>query len=157
MALADFSCRARPLSGSLPFGKILLSTFLCHRMRSMEIRRRDQTITRYHPPGITPLELWDLWIGERILWDTMQEPTFPELLREVLVQLRRGGGATRSEGRVPGSIAGFDTIFVAGGRSQELPIRSALASLDLPVHFSATPQNPGREAALRLLAQRNGA
>ena len=122
----------------------------------MEIRRRNQTITRYRPPCVTPLELWDLWIGQRILWETMQETAFPEMLLNVLVDLRRGGGATRSEGRVPAAITGFDAIFVAGGRSQESPIRSALTALNLPICFSATPQNPGRNAGLGLLAQQGG-
>lgn len=120
----------------------------------METHRRNQTITRYRAPGVTPLELWDLWIGQRILWETMQDADFPQLLCNTLSELRRGEGATRSEGRVPATIAGFDAVFVAGGRSLEPAIRSALPSPGLPVYFSATPQNPGRNAALRLLAQR---
>ena len=120
----------------------------------MENHRRNQTITRYRPPGVTPLELWDLWVGKRILWETMREPDFPQLLCNVLNELHRGEGATRSEGRVPGMIAGFEAIFVAGGRSQELSIRSALPALGLSVCFSGTPQNPGRIGGLGLLAQR---
>ncbi len=118
----------------------------------MASHRRNQTVTRYRPPGVTPLELWDLWIGPRILWETMQEPTFSELLCDVLTRLRQGEGATRSEGPVPAIIRGFDALYVAGGRVRETSLRSALRQLDLPVFFSSTPENPGRNAALNLLA-----
>jgi len=120
----------------------------------METHRRNQTITRYRHPGVVPLELWDLWIGGRILWDVMGDTEFPEVLGRTLRELQRGIGATRSEGCVPAVIADFDAIFVTGGRSQESSLRSALSTLTLPVCLSSTPQNPGRVAGLELLTQR---
>jgi hypothetical protein len=97
------------------------------------------------------MELWDMRVGSRILWETMLEPQFPALLRQTIEMLRRGEGETRSEGLVPTIIAGFDALFVAGGRSGEPAIRSSLLALGLPVFFSQTPDYPGSEEGLRLL------
>lgn len=104
-----------------------------------------------------PLELWDLTVGPDILWQRMEAPDFPAVLATALAALRRGEGATRSEGPVPAAIAGFDALHVAGGRSEEPPLRAALAALGLPVTFSPTPRNPGATAGLRLLHQRGSA
>jgi hypothetical protein len=100
---------------------------------------------------VTPLELWDLQIGERILWDIMLEPSFPAIFREIIEGLHRGEGETRSQGRVPAAIAGFDSVYVAGRRSGESAIRSNLAALGLPVVFSRTPDFPGGQAGMRFL------
>jgi hypothetical protein len=120
----------------------------------METCRRKQTITRYRPPGVSPLELWDLWVDERILWECMPTPQFPEILLQCLKQLRRGEGATRSEGPVPAEIAGFDAIFASGGRSREPALRAALQELGLPIAFSATPEFPAEAEARKLLTSR---
>ena len=119
----------------------------------MEAHRRNETITRYRPPGIIPLELWDLRVNDRILWEMMQAEEFPEVLGQVIRDLRHGIGETRSEGLVPKIIQGFDSLYVSGGRSQEMLIRSALFALDLPVIFTSTPEHPGQEQALRVLAR----
>jgi hypothetical protein len=118
----------------------------------MEANRRNERITRYRHPGIIPLELWDLLVNGRILWEAMQENDFHEVLCRIVLTLRRGGGETRSEGHVPEVIAGFDSLYVAGGRSQETAIRSALSGLELPVGFSQTPEHPGEKQGLHLLA-----
>jgi hypothetical protein len=81
----------------------------------------------------------------------MTEPAFPDVLHQMIGALRRGEGETRSEGRVPDVIAGFDSVHVAGGRVCELPIRSAMGTLDLPVTFSGTPDYPAQNEGLRLL------
>lgn len=120
----------------------------------METCRRKQTITRYRPPRVSPLELWDLWVDERILWECMATPQFPEILRACVTQLQRGEGATRSEGPVPKEIAGFDAIFASGGRSREPTLRAALQELGLPVAFSATPDFPAQAEARKLLTSR---
>lgn len=123
----------------------------------METRRRKQNVTRYCPPGVIPLEIWDLWVGERTLWERMQEPSFPQILVRCLVELRRGEGATRSEGPVPRRVAGFDSLFVSGGRAKETTVRAALSNLGLPVVYSATPDFPARVQADALLRDRRAA
>lgn len=120
----------------------------------METGRRKQTIVRYRPPGVTPLELWDLWVGFRILWECMQDETFPETLVDCLRALRRGEGATRSGGAVPREIAGFDSLFVSGGRSQDPRLRLALAAMNLPCGFAETPDFPAHREAAALLSER---
>lgn len=118
----------------------------------METCQRNQTITRYRPPGIIPLELWDLSLDGRILWEAMSEVEFPQILRTSIDMLRRGDGETRSEGPVPQVIAGFDCLHVAGRRSEEFAIIAALRALNLPVTFSRNPGFPGQEEGLHLLA-----
>src|SRR5881296_2111059 len=107
---------------------------------------------RYRPPGVIPLELWDLVVSGRILWETMREPEFPGILSTSIKALRDGDGETRSEGPVPDVITGFDSLYVAGGGSPEPRIRSALQALELPVRFSQTPDHPGEAQALGVLA-----
>ena len=117
----------------------------------METCTRNQTIARYRPPGIVPLELWDLIVDGRVLWEIMTEPNFPEVLCQIIGALRQGQGETRSEGRVPDEIAGFDSVHIAGGRSREPLVRSAMGTLELPVTFSGTPDYPTQNEGLRLL------
>ena len=85
----------------------------------MEAHRGNETITRYRPPGVIPLELWDLWVNGRTLWETMNGGNFPDVLCGIIQKLRRGEGETRSKGPVPDVIKGFDSLFVSGRRSQE--------------------------------------
>lgn len=117
----------------------------------METHRRNEAVTRYRPPRVTPLELWDLWVEDRVLWETMLEPDFPAILGLAIETLRRGQGRTRNEGQVPGVIAGFDSLYVAGRRSSEASIRASLFALEMPVVFSTTPDHPGQNEGLRLL------
>ena len=113
----------------------------------------NEVVTRYRSPAIIALELGDLWVGDRNLWYAMQEKTFPEVLCGVIQSLRRGEGATESEGPVPAIIQGFDSVYVAGGGSQDPALRAALGTLDMPVSFSRTPDYPGEGQGLSLLAR----
>lgn len=73
-------------------------------------------MTRLHPPGILPLELWDLLMPDgSILWHHMQSPRFGEMLREVISQVWHGTAATHSEGQVSATISGFHTLHLTGG------------------------------------------
>ena len=117
----------------------------------METHRRNETITRYRAPRVTPLELWDLWVDERVLWETMLEPGFPALLGRSIQALRRGEGRTRTDGDLPQAVAGFDSLYLAGRRATEAPIRSCVSALGLPVVFAKTPHYPGQKEGLRLL------
>lgn len=119
----------------------------------METNRRNQTITRYRPPGVIPLELWDLLVDGRVLWEQMSNGAFPDLLRRMLHLLRRGQGETRSSGRVPEIIAGFDSLFLAGGRAGEPSVRVAAESLGMPTIISPTPDYPGKSEGHRILGE----
>jgi len=71
---------------------------------------------RLQPPGILPLELWDLLMPDgSILWHHMQSPRFGEVLREVISQVWHGTAATRSEGQVSADVSGFHTLHLTGG------------------------------------------
>lgn len=118
----------------------------------MEISRKNRTITRFHPSGVIPLELWDLSVNGRILWELMEHVKFPRVLRMTIKMLRSGEGKTLSAGPVPQVVAGFDSLHVAGGRAEESKISSALQALKLPVTVSPSPDYPGRKEGLRLLA-----
>lgn len=122
----------------------------------MEAHRGNETITRYRPPGVIPLELWDLWVNGRTLWETMNGGNFPDVLCGIIQKLRRGEGETRSEGPVPDVIKGFDSLFVSGRRSQEPPLFAALRGLDLPTIFTRTPDHPGSVQGLHLLGDFGG-
>jgi hypothetical protein len=118
----------------------------------MDTFQRHQTITRYRPSGVIPLELWDFSVNGRILWELMEHVKFPRILRMIIKMLRLGEGNTLSAGPVPQVIAGFDSLHVAGGRAGESKFSSALQALKLPVTVSPSPDYPGREQGLRLLA-----
>ena len=156
MALALFQNGPRCLPLLLSLRKISLSKAGLKRLLAMEACRRNERIARYRPPGVVPLELWDLLLNGRMLWETMTEPEFPGILRQAIDVLQLGDGQTRSEGRVPELIAGFDSLHIAGGRSQEPAIRSAVQTLGLPMTFSRTPDYPGESEGLCLLRDFGG-
>lgn len=71
---------------------------------------------RLRPPGILPLELWDLLTPDgSILWDHMQSPHFGAVLCAVMEQAWRGTAVTRSEGRVSMEARAFHTLHLTGG------------------------------------------
>src|ERR1043165_4525641 len=98
MAVARFSRRTRCLPTPLPWREILLPAVFSHPVPLVETNRRNETIIRYRPPGVTPLELWDMRAGNRILWETMLEPQFPALLRQTIETLRRGEARRAAKG-----------------------------------------------------------
>lgn len=73
------------------------------------------SIRRVRPPGILPLELWDLELPEGLLYET------PERLFEGLELLRRGGARTRFSRSPLGMARGFDALFLGGGRRVAVP------------------------------------
>jgi hypothetical protein len=99
-----------------------------------------------------PLELWDLWIGDRILWAVMPEPDFPELLLEALRTLHGGGGATRSEGPAPVDIRGFEALFIGGGAAENGALRKVFLNAPWPVVFSDEGCFVGEKGGFHLLA-----
>jgi hypothetical protein len=84
---------------------------------------------------VLPLEIWDLWVGGQILWEYTEKSDFAGALREALCLLQAGRGTTRSDGNVPAEIAGFEAVFVTGGRSVDRQIERELGSLPFKVLF----------------------
>ncbi len=91
---------------------------------------------RYRPPGVIPLELWDLRLGDRILWDTIRELDFPAHLFASLRELHAGRGETRSEGPVPPAVKGFDAVFLCGGSAYDEALHVEAARAPWPVIIS---------------------
>ena len=115
-------------------------------------RKQSPKLIRYRHPRVFPLELWDLWIGERILWDTIRDSVFPHILQEALINLRAGCGATRSDGPVPSEIRGFDALWLGGGGC-DAALRKMLRDSPYPVHFAEAEAFAGECGGLALLAQ----
>jgi hypothetical protein len=81
---------------------------------------------RIFDPEIVPFEVWDLMVDDSLWAEKFYEPDFPLALRNGIETLRDGRGATRSNGPVPPLVAGFEAIFLSGGRAAEQRTRGGL-------------------------------
>ena len=72
---------------------------------------------RLRPDGIFPLELWDLEVGDGILWDYMNSPRFGCILKSALIEVWNGTAKTRSEGVIPDIAKHFAGVYLSGGGS----------------------------------------
>ena len=72
-------------------------------------------IRRHRPPGIVPLEIWDLEIGGGLLYER------PEQLPEALELLRRGEARARWSRSPLWAARDFDSLFLGGGRTVAFP------------------------------------
>ena len=96
----------------------------------------EPTVERVGHPGILPLEIWDLCVGRTTLGKWSHDPGFAAALATALEALRAGDGITLSKGPLPSMVAGFEAVFLGGGRIQN---NGALRSLRLscPVFCNA--------------------
>lgn len=78
-------------------------------------------------PEIAPFEVWDLMVDGSLWSQRFYEPDFPLALRNGIELLREGQGTTQSSGPVPRLVAGFEAVFLTGGRAGE---QRPLAGLD---------------------------
>jgi hypothetical protein len=83
-------------------------------------RSECRRLERFRDPEITPFEVWDLVVGESLWTEQFYEPDFQQFLLKGIELLRAGRGTTRSKGPVPASVAGFDAVFLTGGRADTL-------------------------------------
>ena len=116
-----------------------------------DTRIQSTLIQRYRPPRVIPLELWDLQVGDRILWDFMKHPDFAKVLVGTLANLHSGVGSTRSAGPVPSEIQGFDAVWIGGGAAQCDRFRSAMKLAHVPVYFANEPTFVGEPGGMRHL------
>jgi hypothetical protein len=90
-------------------------------------------LERVHHPEIVPLEVGDLWVEELVFREQMLRVGFVPALRQAIELLAAGRGATRSNGPLPPIVAGFEVVYLDGGRSNDREIREGLAGLDCEV------------------------
>ena len=118
----------------------------------METRDRKQgaVVRRIRPEGIVPLELWDLRVGDGILWDWAARDDFGGVLRRALGMLHAGGGATRSEGPVPPCVRGFSGVYLTGGGAARLA--PGFEGAPWPVWFGSEGAHAAEPGGRALLA-----
>jgi hypothetical protein len=87
-------------------------------------------LERVHHPEIVPLEVGDLWVDEVVFREQMLRVGFVPALRQAIILLSAGRGATRSNGPLPPIVAGFEAVYLTGGRANDRTIHEGLAGLD---------------------------
>jgi hypothetical protein len=97
-------------------------------------------IHRFRPQGIIPLELWDLELGDGLLYEQ------PERLPEALEALREGRATTRWSRTPLWAARDFDGLFVGGGR----PFTPAVES-PYPIEVSPDGAFVGERGGIELL------
>ncbi|MDF1739212.1 MAG: hypothetical protein P1U86_08640, partial [Verrucomicrobiales bacterium] len=110
---------------------------------------------RWKPDGVTPLEIWDLAIAGKNLWEWQDSLDYPELLLEALKRLREGSIESESKGAINPVARDFDSVFITGGRSQIPAIRAAIQKLDIPTCFGVNPIQGACIAAVETFRQSN--
>ena len=113
---------------------------------------------RHHPPGITPLEVWNLPVFGRELWELLGSPW-------VEADRRAGvAGATLTGRLMPPLTAALellverhapDAAYLSGGLAEldgfPSALKEATATLPCPVYLAPTPRFAPVHAGLRML------
>ena len=81
---------------------------------------RPIALERICVPHVMPFEVWDLVVGQSLWAEQFYQPGFEHYLADGIALLRAGHGVTRSKGPVPAAVAGFDAVFLTGGRVNAL-------------------------------------
>lgn len=110
-------------------------------MRGKTSRHRRQPVApaRTRPPGVVPIELWDLELGVGILWDRMEGGALPHALAEAVERLRDGTARTRSRTAIPALARTLGAVWLAGGRACSICARSLGAAAGVPVWIADDP------------------
>jgi hypothetical protein len=95
--------------------------------------RAPDVPARLRPPGVTPLEIWDLEVRGDTLFAARDEPDFGARLAEGIEAIRRGEAITRSRITLPDACQAIDTIFAAGG-GVSASVEAALRGIGLELH-----------------------
>jgi len=90
-------------------------------------------LERVHDAEIVPLEVGDLWVDGVVFREQMLRVGFVPALRQAIELLAAGRGATRSNGPLPPIVAGFEAVYLAGGRANDREIHEGMASLKCDV------------------------
>ena len=94
---------------------------------------------RQRPPGVVPLELWDLELDAGILWDHVDGDALPGALVEAVARLRRGTARTRSRSPIPALAREIGAVWLAGGRAGSIDPEATSTALGLPVWVGDDP------------------
>jgi len=109
---------------------------------------------RIRHPEIMPLELSDLRVDGVTLWEWSQGRGFSSALRQALHRLNSGAGAAGWNEPVPAILAGFEAVFVTGGRSEDHGLRDELIHLPCPVLFGDEAVFGGERGGFEFLQAR---
>jgi hypothetical protein len=93
--------------------------------------------TRIRPPGVVPLEIWDLEVRGDTLFAARGKDDFADRLAEGVAAIQRGDARTRSRITLPDACRELDTIF-AGGGGITSEIAAALGAIGLAFHLGDT-------------------
>lgn len=115
---------------------------------------RISLLERVRHSEILPIELGDLCVNGGLLGAMNTYALFPPALRAGIESLRAGRGVSRSSGRMPSVISGFEAVFLTGGRITEREVCAELARLDCPVVFGGDDIFAGVRGGLELLRTR---
>ncbi|MCY1032966.1 ROK family protein [Corallococcus sp. BB11-1] len=113
---------------------------------------------RHHPPGITPLEVWNLPVSGRELWEVLGSPWVEE-------DRRAGVPGTTLTARLMPALAEAlallvtrhapDAAYLSGGLAEldgfQAALKEATATLPCPVYIAPTPRFAPVHAGLRML------
>jgi hypothetical protein len=102
-------------------------------------RGRSRLPARPRPPGVVPLELWDLELREGILWDHMQAHALPAALVEAVGRLRDGTAHTRARTPIPSLVRDLGGLWLAGGGARSIDAEALHHALGLPVWIADDP------------------
>jgi hypothetical protein len=103
--------------------------------------------TRMRPPGVVPVELWDLELHVGILWDHMEGEALPGALVEAIDRLRKGNARTRSRTPISVRARELQAVWLAGGRSRSVDAEALAAAVGLPVWIADAPTMVAERAA----------
>jgi hypothetical protein len=112
------------------------------------------SIERVRHPEISPLEISDFQVGGASLWEWSQGPGYPAALRRALERLHAGRSVARPGDAILTRVAGFDSVFVTGGRSEDTELRDEFSRLPRPATYAADPVFGGERGGFELLRTR---
>lgn len=104
----------------------------------MATSNRDQSfprIQRWLIDKVTPLEIWDVTIEARTLWEWQREESFPEVLSLALEQLTNGIATTPDKRPIKHIPIEYEHLYITGGASQSPALRKKFINAD----FSGSP------------------
>ena len=93
----------------------------------------------FAPPDITPLEVWDVVIDGRTVFEWQEHTAaLPAVLRRLVEDLAGGRAVRRGTGRPAATAFPIDGVVVVGGRAVANPLGAAEAS-PLVRHVDSSP------------------
>lgn len=106
---------------------------------------------RLVPPGVIPIELWDLELSSGILWDHMEADALPSALVEAVRRLRSGTALTRSRSPIPTLARELTSVWLAGGRAATFDPLPLATALGVPVCCAEDPTAVAERGARALV------